>query len=130
MNTQQIRYAINRVDAIEKEHLSKISDKDFKSKGKRLTDEERLKLLKAGKVKFRERDMLQFVRGCGGLYRSEATFPGETPDTFDEKGYRDALNAIRDEATRIRDGLVLGNEDQALKALKAFEKFGMKVTKK
>lgn len=117
MNTQQRKYALERVDAIVKAKLSKI-DEDNKRPVRNISDADRYNLVHSGAVKLRQDiDRIGFYDDVRNAF-DFSTFEcggGADPAVVDP-----LKAAVKVEAGRIRDQIMLGDAEEALALLTAF----------
>lgn len=117
MNTQQRKYAIERINTL-------IFQKEEEIKVKHTTPAVQLSMdgmreaLRRGAFDVTDGD---FYRGSD-LYRVIA-FHGEAPSTWDEKAAKAEIKAMKTEAAKIKDQLMLGDTKQALEAIEKFRDF-------
>lgn len=114
MNAQQRKYAIERINTL-------ISQKEEAIKARHTIPAIHLNMdgmreaLRTGAFDVTEND---FYRGSD-LYRV-VTFHGEVPGTWDEKAAKAEIAAMKIEAAKIKDQLMLGDAKQALEAIEKF----------
>lgn len=113
MNSQQLKYARARADAILSKRTKAIREK-WASKEKRLTSAEKLAALKAGEFTIKKH-----TSEVDRYWWDYVIFTKEI-DT-DMVGMNTELATLHDEFTKLMDELMLGDQEAALKALKAFE---------
>jgi aspartate/methionine/tyrosine aminotransferase len=116
MNATQRNYAATRVKAILTDRLKALQE-GMKVPAKTISDSERVELIRSGKVKLRPDatsintytnvvdvfDFSKFARPAG--YRV---------------GYEEAEKALRDEARKVEDRIMLGDTEAAIALLDAF----------
>lgn len=129
MNQFKTNYALKRVQQIVNEKINKVKRPEKKeiSPAKELSNRERLKLLKAGKVPFKK-DLDQ-VKDYDEL-RDVFDFSSFEHDTiYNEKKFKeenDKYNKLVEEikgfGDKIKDEIVLGDEENAMKLLTQFER--------
>ena len=117
MNQQQVKYTIARVEAIEK---AKIADlrKTCVIPAKFISAEERAALVRSGKVKLRA-DVTQIHGYTDVTDVFDFSKYAWSESVSDEFQPREAQ--IKAEAGRIRDEIMLGDQQAALVLLRAFE---------
>lgn len=118
MNQFKTSYVLNRLKQLEHEKLNVLEKKLLKP-AKELTDEERFKLLKAGKVKL-QKDRTK-VSEYDDIRRVFDFSPFEWEESHDDKTYDKKRLEISQSAQKVRDEIVLGDEQEALELLKKFE---------
>jgi hypothetical protein len=112
MNSQQLKYARTRAEAILSKRTKAIREK-WKAKEKRFTEAEKLAALKAGDFTIRK------TTGHRHYLEDYVVFTKEV--AVDTAGMDADLAALNAEFTKLMDELMLGDQEVALKALKAFE---------
>lgn len=112
MNSQQLKYARARAEAILSKKTEAICER-WKAKEKRLTETEKLAALKAGEFSIRK------TPGRRHYLEDYVVFTKEV--AVDTAGMDVDLAALNAEFTKLMDELMLGDQEVALKALKAFE---------
>lgn len=116
MNQTQLKYARDRATKIlarRKETL----EASFTTPAVTLNCLERLEALKAGKFKVDTKK----ASDNRLWWHSGVTFTAERAKKFDKKGHDAALAALNADYEKLIDELVLGDNEQALALLKAFE---------
>lgn len=119
MNQQKQKYALERVQGIYAQKVEEIENK-YTTPDVTLTKEERCKLLKSGTIKVKK-----------GITRIDTW--SDVMDVFDfskheSEGERDnkkidtEVTKLRIEYNKVRDEIVLGDEEEALKLIQAFDK--------
>lgn len=113
MNQAQVKYARNRIDEISSQKLKEVQEK-YSYKGVSLSFEEKIEEIKAG-------------RFTKGKYEDLSYIVFDAQKDLD-KDRREAAKSIETEAikkfkTQLLDGLMLGDSEEALKAIKDFENF-------
>jgi hypothetical protein len=119
MTPAQQKYAMARVDTIVSVATKKIQDK-FTTPAKYLSDREELLLLKAGKVKMLPIDKIKtsnYLRITDVFDYSEFLHS----EKYDKKAAEKFLNPIYAKAKVVRDCIMLGDADEALRLLRSFE---------
>ncbi len=119
MNQQQVKYTVARVEATEARKLSQLQ-KDCTVLAKKLTDEEIVGLVIAGLVKPKK-----------GPVKRDHHFGLQVTDVFDfselitfqhmSSDYQPKADAIKAEAARIKDEIMLGDQQAALELLRKFD---------
>lgn len=135
MNQTQVKYARQRAQEIFNEKKSRLK-KDFSKPGKTLSLKDKLKALQLGEFEIVEPVVNQTVAMRNGIsisyyddYRynnrsgleSCIQFKAETKPTFDAAGHTAAEKALTEAYRALTDELMLGDNQEALKLLKAFE---------
>jgi len=118
MNQKEKQYALDRVSAIAKTKVCAIEHK-YTTPEVRMTPEERLAALKKGAFKIRPG--LREVRAYNSL-GDVFVFDAEKRQSQDEKRIATETQKIRDEETRIKDLLMLGDAAEALELINEFAK--------
>jgi hypothetical protein len=113
MNSQQLKYARARANAILSKRTKAIRER-WASKEKRLSPTEKLAALKAGEFAVKKP-----LAGVDRYWWDYVIFTKEI-DT-DTVGMNTELATLHEEFTKLMDELMLGDQEVALKALKAFE---------
>lgn len=113
MNSQQLKYARARADAILSKRTKAIREK-WAAKEKRLTPAEKLAALKAGEFTIKKH-----ASGIDRYWEDYVVFTKEIET--DAAGMNAELATLNVEFTKLMDELMLGDQEVALKALKAFE---------
>ena len=117
MNQQQIKYTIERVGQIENKKLAALRV-ECTVPAKWLTDEQRLQLVLTKKVKLK--DGLTCLRrrdDIGDVFDfSKYEWSERKTDDFEKR-----QEAIKAEASRIKDEIMLGDHVAALELLRKFE---------
>lgn len=117
MNTQQRKYAIERINTL-------ISQKEEAIKAKHTIPAVQLNMdgmreaLRRGAFDVTDGD---FYRGSD-LYRV-ISFHDDVPGTWDEKAAKAEIAVMKIEAAKIKDQLMLGDAKQALEAIEKFRDF-------
>lgn len=114
MNTQQRKYAIERINTLITQKEEAIKAK-HRTPGIRLSMDEMREALRTGAFDVTEND---FCRGSD-LYRV-VKFHGEVDGSYDEKSANAEIKAVKTEAAKIKDQLMLGDAKQALEAIEKF----------
>lgn len=116
MNQTQLKYARDRAAKIlarRKETL----EASFTVPAVELSCAERLEALKAGKFKVDAKQL----NNARHWWHQAVTFTAERPKKYDKKGHEAALAVLQKSYEKLIDELVLGDNEQALALLKAFE---------
>ncbi len=117
MNTQQRKYAIERINSLIAQKKETIRARHSVA-GTSFGADEMREALRKGEFTViegyfgRRTDLFQVVK-----------FTGEKPDVFNEKAYDAEIAAMHSEATKIKDQLMLGDSKQALEAIEKFRDF-------
>lgn len=127
MNKQQVSYLKKRIEEVRDQKLKQAQAEyqEAVSKLRSLSEEQKLDLIYAGKVKLKPRKEVQ------SRYSQYLTNSFEFPQDRDEERERSKLSAahearmekLKTEATRIVDVAVFKDAEDAIKMLAAFEKF-------
>lgn len=117
MNTQQRKYAIERINTLITQKEEAIKAK-YRTPGIQLRMDEMREALRTGAFDVTESD---FYRGSD-LYRV-VKFHGDVEGSFDEKSANAEIKAMKTEAAAIKDQLMLGDAAQALEAIEKFRDF-------
>ncbi len=117
MNMKQREYALARISAIEKVKIESVQEK-YAIPARFLSKKDKADLINSGAVKLRP--------GVHDGYRSvywDDAFDSSAyeADNSYKNGFEEAADAVRYEARRIRDNLMLGDAQEALAALRSFE---------
>jgi len=117
MNQQQKAYAMARVSSILNKKGSELKAR-FTTKGKSLTFVEKCRLIRNGGAELLPDSQLSTWTDL-----KDAFLWGqhEIQDHFDQSAYDSAIEPFQAEATRIQDQLMLGDAEEALKLIQAFE---------
>lgn len=117
MNQTQLRYARQRADSLYQDKIKTISAK-YTTAAVRFNADEILAALKTGNFIIKE----PTARGAYiGYLRDYIEFPGETRETKNIEAINKELGALKATFTALMDELILGDNEAALKMLKAFE---------
>lgn len=116
MNTTQRKYALARIDALQREAEARVKDK-YTVPGVTLTNPEKMALILGGKVKLRS-DVNQYT----DLIYAFDFSKHEKPAKVDDKALAKARAKLFAEFNRARDELMLGDAEQALVAIRALER--------
>jgi hypothetical protein len=108
MNQTQLKYARERAAAIKRRREEKLT---ALRNDATLDNDARAKALKEGRFE---------VRGKGYNWYDRVVFL-DAPKGMSDKEYSEAHTKLREEYDRLIDELVLGDQDEALKMLRAFE---------
>lgn len=117
MNTQQRKYAIERINTLIGEKKAAIRAKHYQNGTSFGTDEMR-EALRKGEFTVKEgyfgrrADLCEVVK-----------FNGEKPDLFNEEACNKETAEMLAEAAKIKDQLMLGDAQQALEAIEKFRDF-------
>jgi len=133
MNQTQVKYARQRAQEIFNDKKAALKGK-FSAPGKTLTLPEKLAALQAGEFTIVEPIPMTVRDSYAGVviyddYRhnnksaleSRIKFNAETAPTYDTKGEEAAHKALKSAYLALTDELMLGDNQEALKLLKAFE---------
>jgi hypothetical protein len=127
MNQTQKRYAIERVEAIENQKLRDLKESIPAPKPKKLTVKSACKLIKDGKVKMSGKAAPdttidgEYISKCFDFSKYHDYRPGYRCSSYDTEKYAKLSQPIIKKAQDIKDQLMLGNADEALKMIQEFE---------
>ncbi len=113
MNQSQLKYARERAEKIKREKLAALAN-DPRFKGITMSTKERLRALQSGEFAVKPK-----VSGPECYLGSFLTFNGETP--ADTKGKDREVQAIEKAHAALLDKLYLGDAEEALALLEAFQ---------
>lgn len=125
MNHTQKKYAMERVDGIASAKIEAIEEAMPTTPHKILTYRKAEKLIKEGKVK-----MIASPSKEIHCYRNfvdtfdfskHHDYNRRTPN-YDPKAFKKKADVVRKERTRIKDKIMLGDAEEALKMIEAFTK--------
>lgn len=116
MNQQQLKYAKERAHRIYTQKQQELTAK-FSTPAIKLSREERIKALKDGKFKVLENGSAQYY------LTDYISFDEERIRKFDGDGFTKALAPVTAAYDKLLDELILGDNEEALKLLRAFEAF-------
>jgi uncharacterized protein YaaR (DUF327 family) len=116
MNNEQMKYIKQRASEIKSQKLNEIKEK-FTDKGVSLTLEQKLQALKDGKFTVTPTDNIKY----GMSWYNFVSFNGEKSGKIDTEGLNKAKAEINQKFTKLMDELMLGDSEEALRLLKAFE---------
>lgn len=117
MNSTQRKYAVERVTAIKDTKIAAINSAHWASK-KVITKEERCALLRAGKVKLKATTTEISTHTDVVDAYDFSKYEGYTQKQLDE--HQQALATIEQTAAQVRDKIMLGDAEEALKLLADF----------
>lgn len=106
MTATQLKYARERVDAILSEKATALSN--LRSKG--FSDKDKLRALKRGAFRIDKH----------ATHLCEAIVYVDAPEEMPYEEWRRREKALRDEASKIKDQLILGDQEEALKLIQKF----------
>ena len=118
MNQQQKNYAMARVSFITESKKKEIIAK-FTTPAKKLTDQQATDLIASGKVKFLPMKFNRYT----DLFDAYDFSKYESDAVYDEVRANPLIAKLQAESVKVQDILMLGDEDDALKAIRDFEKF-------
>ncbi len=121
MNTQQKKYALNRIDGLCSIKLREAQEK-FTSKAVTISKEEGYKLIANGKVKIKPYKEID-KQYNPDLYPSFDFSEYEKPSKLDEGKYRPIEKSILDISQKAKDQIMLGDCKEALKLIGELENF-------
>jgi hypothetical protein len=107
MTPTQLKYAMSRVDAALNDKLADLNER-FRSK---FGEKEKLAALKRG----------AFTINKKATSTSDAIVYPEAPPEMDREEFKAKERQLRSEASRVKDELILGNEQEALKLIREFK---------
>lgn len=116
MNKQEKDYAISRVNEILKEKITAVEEK-YTTKCVHLDDEQRLEALRQGRFEIRAYDKDSYHG-----WPKFVTFHGERPAVVDKESISKEVSELKKKATKIKDELILGDCEEAIKLLNDFSK--------
>jgi len=116
MNQTQIKYARQRAEAIFSDK-SKALEIKHNTKGVSLTIKERLDALMDGDFSIKEPSDYQGAH----QWHYQVVFDAEKPAVFDRDSYEKDHKELKTAFNALMDELMLGDNQEALKLLKAFE---------
>jgi len=124
MNQQQKNYIRKRVNDILNIKTSEARQK-FQINAKTLTNEERIHLIRQGKVKLKPPSALRAIGNYGININSVFDFSKfESQGKFNQAAYSKYLKELRTKANDVTDKVMLGPDaEEALKMLKDFEAY-------
>ena len=118
MNQTQKKYAIERVNQISMQKCTKV-ELEYTVKSVRLTMDMKIKMVQKGKVPFKKNHTYQ----NGTIYLKEifdfSSF--EKDGGTDYSKSRKKTDPIRKECQRIKDQIMLGGAEEALKMIEKFQ---------
>jgi hypothetical protein len=120
MNHTQRKYAMERVESIAKYKIAAIKDKHT-TKGVCLSSQERVALVRKGKVKLRPDNCINY-KSCGYFSDHFDFSRYESSNSFNQAAFDKEIKPISLKAQEIKDQLMLGDAEQALKQIQDFEK--------
>ena len=116
MNHKQREYALTRVNQILANRLGALATR-FKAEVKLLTDRERADLLRKGKVKLKA--SVEQVTTWTDVVDAFDFSPFEQREKTTPE-YAPAAKALEDEAQKVRDQIMLGDAEEAMRLLESF----------
>ena len=116
MTQTQVKYARQRAEAIYQDKVKALEAK-YTTKGVSLTSKERLNALVDGDFEVKEPADYQSAH----QWYHQVVFTAEKPGVFDRDSYNKDVADLKVKLTKLTDELVLGDNQEALKLLKAFE---------
>jgi len=123
MNQTQKNYAMDRIRGIERDKIQALRNK-FTHPGKILTGEEKIELLLEGSVSLKGSDELKTIARRYNNPNINDVFDFtefECPEKFEGKSFDKEKAKIIKQSTKIKDQLMLGNAEKALKMITDFE---------
>lgn len=142
MTSEERKYFMGRITEITNEKIEDAKSLIIIQEEVRITDEERYKRLKAGKYKIAEEivrkswsdDVIVSKLSKRGVRHDDdigsiLIFDGEIKYKEDKSKYKYAHKRIMDESNRIKDEVMLGGYEKAIKMLETFEKSDFKKVK-
>lgn len=123
MNQTQRNYIVSRV-----EQITRVKDNELKQKlvvktpGVTLTPEQEYDAIKRGEYKLKPKHRAMKKGGRWPNVRDWFEFPCECPPKEDRKAYEKASKKLHAEKQALIDEVMVGDNEQALKLLRAFEK--------
>jgi len=123
MNQTQKKYALERIDILTIQKLKKLRTK-YTRQSKSLTNKERYNLIKAGKVPMRsEKEFDKFNYQKDRVNNVFVFSKYEWDTTLNTKEYNPRKEKILNESQKIKDQIMLGDAEKALKMIQEFETF-------
>ena len=124
MNQLQRTYIKRRVEGILAEKIAESRVK-FTAKSKMLTNQERIQMIRAGKVKMKSEKDLLSAGNYGSLYINTiydfSKF--EVKGGLDQAAHSKHTKKLKAKANEICDTVMIGDAEEALKMIKEFENF-------
>lgn len=121
MNPQQRKYALNRIEVLERIKIREAENK-FTTPEVKVTNEEKYKLIAAGKVKiFPYEKIIRNHYSCPDLYPSFDFSAYEKAAVLDKKKFEAIRNEVSDLAQRAKDQIMLGDCNEAIKIIEKLE---------
>ncbi len=117
MNKSQLDYALNRVDQMLAAKVRQLS-KDHTKPAQHITDAQRADLVRAGKVKLRT--YVTHISTYDDVSKVFDFSKFSWPDTVDAKAVSRLSKPFREQAEKLKDKIMLGDESTAMAALEAF----------
>lgn len=117
MNQTQLKYVRQRAESIYSLRCKNLTNK-FTQQSLTLKPEEIIEALQNGKFVLKTEIQTRYN---SGYLRDYITFPDECPQIIDLDGLAVPQKTLKDEYQKLLDELILGDNEQALALLKAFE---------
>lgn len=121
MKQAEQKYAVDRVQSIYREKKKKL-DKECKIEGVKLTDKEKVELVRKGKVKILPDNKIEFGSYAFGL-KHVYDFSKFEFDTEMTKGYEDKAKKLLQKCSEVKDHVMLGDAEFAFKLIQEFLKY-------
>ncbi|GEM_PF-6608821 len=118
MNQQQTKYTLSRVDAVESRKLLELK-KEYTVPAKIITHEEAQQLILKKKVPLKAVSNTESFDSYSRLRDFFDFSKFHYGESFKD-GYAEAVDALKSQANRVRDEIVLGDNAQALALLREF----------
>ena len=118
MDKVQRKYAVDRVNSIERNRLDVLRTK-YTTPEKKLSGNEKVALIQSRKAKIVERDRTH--NHCNYIEDVFDFAPFQNKESVDTIKYNKDAEPIRKKAQQIRDKIMLGDAEEALKLLTEFE---------
>ena len=120
MNQTQKRYAIDRVNQIVRDKEKSLREK-FTTKKVELSRQEKVTKIRKGQVKIFSDKNITYNK-CSFYLTDVFDFsPFEKQGGVDKKKYDDTMSPVRKKAQEVKDKIMLGDADEALKMIEQLE---------
>lgn len=116
MNQTQVKYARQRAESLFADKQKKLEAK-YRDPGVTLDINGKLDAIRNGEITIKKPADYQGAH----QWSYQISFNAERPPVFDRDGYDEAIQELKTEFDSLMDELVLGDNAEALKLLKAFE---------
>lgn len=121
MNLQQKNYALNRATEIKNTKINELKNK-CTTKAIQITKLEKLELIAQGKVKIKKGYKSIPEYQMDDIHKVFDFSSYEKPEKFDDKTYNEKSSVIIKKVTEIKDKIMLGDAEEALRLLSELEK--------